>query len=252
MMKSARLITIVTLAVAAVLSAFPLKAQTQRPRGSLMEYVVIDGDTVYVDILPPARVHPKEYMNRAEWIQYYQRVHNFSKAYPYALFVAKTIHETDSIFIARGYNKREQDRYLDEMKDELLKYFEPVLKQLTLKQGMMMIRLIDREVGKTPYEIIQQYLGNVNAGFWQGVAKLLKGDIKREYDPKGEDQDLEKLVKYWHDGEFDDLYEFVFGKPRPAIKIPERFQKPFYLTVDTKISRKDARKAAKEERKKKK
>ena len=249
-MKSARLISILALVVLTVL---PIHAQTQkRPKGTLMEYVVIGNDTVYVDVLPPARVHPKEYMNRAEWIQYYQRVHNFSKAYPYALFVAKTIKETDSVFVARGYTKREQDRYLDEMKEELLKNFDPIFRQLTLKQGMMMIRLIDREVGKTPYEIIQQYLGNVNAGFWQGVAKVLKGDIKREYDPKGEDQDLEKLVRYWHDGEFDDLYEFIFGKSRPAIKIPDRFKTPFYMTVDTKISRKDARKAAKEEKKKKK
>ena len=161
-MKSARLIFLLALAA---LAAFPIHAQTQKPKGTLMEYVIIGTDTVYVDVLPPARVHPREYMTRAEWIQYYQRVHNFSKAYPYALFVAKTIRETDSIFIARGYTKREQDRYLDEMKDELLKSFDPILRQLTLKQGMMMIRLIDREVGKTPYEIIQQYLGNVNAGF---------------------------------------------------------------------------------------
>lgn len=240
------------LVILAALAASPIHAQTQRQKGSLMEYVIIGTDTVYVDVLPPARVHPKEYMNRAQWIQYYQRVHNFSKAYPYALFVAKTIRETDSIFVVRGYTKREQDRYLETMKDELLKNFDPIFRQLTLKQGMMMIRLIDREVGMTPYEIIQKYLGNVNAGFWQGVAKVLKGDIKRQYEPKGEDRDLEELVKYWHDGEFDDLYDFIFGKPKPSIHIPKKFQQPFYLTVDTKQNKKDARKAAKEEKKKKK
>lgn len=248
-MKTTRLILLVILAA---LAASPIHAQTQRQKGSLMEYVIIGTDTVYVDVLPPARVHPKEYMNRAQWIQYYQRVHNFSKAYPYALFVAKTIRETDSIFVVRGYTKREQDRYLETMKDELLKNFDPIFRQLTLKQGMMMIRLIDREVGMTPYEIIQKYLGNVNAGFWQGVAKVLKGDIKRQYEPKGEDRDLEELVKYWHDGEFDDLYDFIFGKPKPSIHIPKKFQQPFYLTVDTKQNKKDARKAAKEEKKKKK
>ena len=160
-MKVSRLIAIALV----ILTTLPSQAQTQRRRGTLMEYTVIGNDTVYVDVLPPARIHPKEYMNRAEWIQYYQRVHNFSKAYPYALFVAKTIRETDSIFIARNYNKREQDKYLDTMKEELLKSFDPIFRQLTLKQGMMMIRLIDREVGMTPYEIIQKYLGNINAGF---------------------------------------------------------------------------------------
>ena len=248
-MKTARLTAILALVI---LTTLPSHSQTQRRRGSLMEYTVIGNDTVYVDVLPPARIHPKEYMNRAEWIQYYQRVHNFSKAYPYALFVAKTIRETDSIFVARHYTKREQDKYLDAMKDELLKSFDPIFRKLTLKQGMMMIRLIDREVGMTPYEIIQKYLGNINAGFWQGVAKVLKGDIKRQYEPKGEDKDLEQLVRYWHDGEFDDLYDYIFGKPRPAIVIPKQFQQPFYLTVDSKQSKKDARKAAREEKKKKK
>lgn len=248
-MKTVKLTVI---SVLVILTTLPSFAQTQRRRGSLMEYTVIGTDTVYVDVLPPARIHPKEYMNRAEWIQYYQRVHNFSKAYPYALFVAQTIRETDSIFVARNYTKREQDKYLDAMKDELLKSFDPIFRKLTLKQGMMMIRLIDREVGMTPYEIIQKYLGNINAGFWQGVAKVLKGDIKRQYEPKGEDKDLEQLVRYWHDGEFDDLYDYIFGKPRPAIVIPKQFQKPFYLTVDSKQSKKDARKAAKDEKKKKK
>ena len=249
-MKSARLIAAIALVI---LTTFPSYSQTQqRRKGTLMEYTVIGTDTVYVDVLPPARIHPKEYMNRAEWVQYYKRVHNFSKAYPYALFVAKTIRETDSIFVARNYTKREQDRYLDTMKEELLKSFDPVFRKLTLQQGMMMIRLIDREVGMTPYEIIQKYLGNINAGFWQGVAKVLKGDIKRQYDPKGEDKDLEQLVRYWHDDEFDDLYEYIFGKPRPAITIPKQFQKPFYLTVDTKNNKKEARKAAREEKKKKK
>jgi len=228
-----------------------LSSHAQSNKGTLMEYVVIDGDTVYVDVLPPARIHPRDYMSRNEWIKYYQRVHNFSKAYPYALFVANTIKETDSVFIARNYTKREQDRYTEIMKEELLKGFEPIMRKLSLKQGMMMIRLIDRETGKTPYEILQQYLGNINAGFWQGVAKMLKGDIKRKYDPLGEDQDLEKLVRYWNDGEFDDLYIYIFGKPRPEIIVPKQFQQPFYMSVDTKVSRKEARKEAKQKKKKK-
>ena len=243
MMKYAR-----HMALLVLLLSSTFLSQAQQRRGSIMEYTVIDGDTVYVDVLPPARIHPKDYMSREEWVKYYKRVHNFAKSYPYALFVAKTIRETDSVFAARNYTKREQDRYLDEMKGELIKSFDPIFRQLTLTQGMMMIRLIDREVGKTPYEIIQQYLGNVNAGFWQGVAKLLKGDIKRQYDPEGEDQDLEILAKYWHDGEFDELYEFIFGKPRPEIVMPERFKTPFYQTVDTKQKKKADKQAAKEQK----
>ncbi|MBQ0024518.1 MAG: DUF4294 domain-containing protein [Bacteroidales bacterium] len=188
-------------------------------------YEIIGRDTVYYDEIVPAMVHPRKYMNRRDWRKYYQRLHNFSKAYPYALFVSAKIKETDSIFVARGYNKRQQSRYLDKLKDEILNDFEPLMRKLTLKQGLMMIRLIDRECGQTPYYILKNYLGGGTAGFWQGVAKLLKGNLKQPYDKFGQDKDLEELVQVWEKGEFDALYMFIFGKPRPEIPVPEKYRK---------------------------
>jgi len=196
--------------------------------GYVMSYVVHGKDTLYLDDLPPAVINPRKgrrkKMSNDQWTEYYRRVHNFSKAYPYALFVAKTIRETDSLFEARGYSKKQQDRYLEEMKNDLLKDFNPIFRKLTLKQGLMMIRLIDRQVGLTPYYIIKKYLGRSNAGFWQGVAKMFKGNLKQPYDKYGEDKPLEELVQVWESGNFDRLYYSIFGKPRPEIFIPERFK----------------------------
>ena len=130
----------------------------------------------------------------------------------------------DSLFEADHYNKRQQDKYLNQMKEDLLREFDPIFRKLTLKQGLMMIRLIDRECGQTPYYILKRYLGGTTAGFWQGVAKLFKGNLKQPYDKFGEDKDLEELVGIWQRGQFDSLYEMIFGKPRPEIYIPERFR----------------------------
>ena len=199
-------------------------AQSNRRELKVMEYYVYQGDTIYVDELPPAVIHPRQTMSQRNWVKYYKRVHNFSKAYPYAVFVARVINETDSLFEADHYNKREQDKYLNKMKEDLLKDFDPIFRKLTLKQGLMMIRLIDRECGQTPYYILKRYLGGTTAGFWQGVAKVFKGNLKQPYDKFGEDKDLEELVGYWERGQFDDLYEMIFGKPRPEIYIPERFR----------------------------
>lgn len=213
----------------------------------LMQFVVTpEGDTLYVDEIVPARIHPKSYMNRREWMQYYKRVHNFAKAYPYALFISQTIKETDSLFAARGYSKVQQDRYLESIKNDLISNFEPLMRQLTLKQGLMTIKLVDREVGMTPYVIIKKYLGGFNAGFWQLVAKMFKGDIKKQYDPSGEDADLEKLVEYWQQGEFDSLYEFIFNKPRPEIFIPDHFKEPYYKYLDGQKGNKTKKKSNKE------
>lgn len=214
---------IVSLAVV-LISAAKMQAQNDPPKGHVLGYEVHGKDTVFIDDIPPAVIHPRQQMSKRDWIKYYKRVHNFSKAYPYALLISKTINETDSLFAADNYTKRQQSRYLNKLKDELLNNFEPIFRNLTLKQGLMMIRLIDREVGITPYYIIKNYLGGATAAFWQGFAKLFSGNLKKPYDKYGEDKDLEELVGYWERGEFDDLYIWIFGQPRPKIFIPEKFR----------------------------
>lgn len=201
--------------------------ESKAQNSKVMLYEVVGRDTIYIDELPPAVIHPRQYMKKKEWKQYYQRVHNFSKAYPYALFVSAKIKETDSLFEARGYNRRQRDKYLNRLKDELLREFEPIFRTLTLKQGLMMIRLIDRECGLTPYYILKHYLGGASAGFWQGIAKLFKGNLKQPYDRFGEDKDLEELVAIWQRGEYPSFYFWIFGKPMPHIIVPDRYRALF-------------------------
>ena len=215
------------LGLLAALSSLSARAQDNRRELKVMEYYVYKGDTIYVDELPPAVIHPRQTMSRRDWVKYYKRVHNFSKSYPYALMVARVIKETDSIFVADNYTRRQQDKYLNRMKEDLVKDFDPVFRKLTLRQGLMMIRLIDRECGQTPYYILKRYLGGATAGFWQGVAKMFKGNLKQPYDRFGEDKDLEELVGYWHRDEFEDLYWMIFGKPAPEVYIPDRFKEVY-------------------------
>lgn len=211
-------------AILLALVLLPSVSAQNRREVNVMEYYVNGKDTIYLDEIPPAVIHPKKTMKRREWVKYYKRVHNFSKAYPYALAISHIIKQTDSLFEAEHYTKRQQDKYLSKLKDELLKEFDPLFRKLTLKQGLMMIRLIDRECGLTPYYILKNYMGGAAAGFWQGVAKVFKGNLKQPYDRFGEDKDLEELVGIWQRGEFDDLYWLIFGKPKPEVPIPEKFK----------------------------
>ncbi len=203
---------------------FEAAAQSKYDDIAVMGYIVSGNDTIYVDEIPPAVIHPKQTMKRRDWVKYYKRVHNFSKAYPYALVVSRVINQTDSLFEADHYSARQQEKYLAKLKEQVLHDFEPMMRKLTLKQGLMMVRLIDRECGKTPYYILKSYLGGATAGFWQGVAKMFKGNLKQPYDRFGEDKDLEELVGYWERGQFADLYEMIFGKEPPEVEIPERFR----------------------------
>lgn len=221
-----RKLTPYLLSVLLLAAAVPSEAAAQSKYDDIavMGYIVSGNDTIYVDEIPPAVIHPKQTMKRRDWVKFYKRVHNFSKAYPYALVVSRVINQTDSLFEADHYTSRQQEKYLNGLKEQVLHDFEPMMRKLTLKQGLMMIRLIDRECGKTPYYILKAYLGGATAGFWQGVAKMFKGNLKQPYDRFGEDKDLEELVGYWERGQFADLYEMVFGKEPPEVEIPERFR----------------------------
>ncbi len=204
-----------------------ISAPYQTPKTRyVMNRAVINGDTVLVDELPPAYVSPKYRMSKTDWRKYYKRVHNFSKAYPYALFVSEVINITDSLFEADHYTEIQKDRYLSHLKESLLEDCTELMKGLTLNQGLMMIRLIDREVGLTPYYILKTYLNSANAVFWQGVAKVLSGDLKKPYDRFGEDKDLEELCRMWADGEYRLLYVSIFGKNPPEVTIPAKYLKP--------------------------
>ena len=211
------------LALLLLLTAAPLFGQ--QPDGYIMQYEVHGKDTVFIDDIPPAVISPRSTMTKKQWRKYYKRVHNFSKAYPYALFIAKTINETDSLFEHDHYTRRQQDKYLDKLKRDLLKEFDPIFRKLTLAQGLMIIRLIDRQTGLTPYVILKNYLDAPSAAAWQGFARICGGNLKQPYDRFGEDKDVEELVGIWERGEFDALYFSIFGRPRPEIYIPKRFRK---------------------------
>ena len=72
--------------------------------------------------------------------------------------------------------------------------FEGELKKLTIKQGIILVKLIDRETGNTSYELVKQLRGSFSAFLWQSLARLFGSNLKLEYDPYGEDKLIEEIV----------------------------------------------------------
>jgi len=62
------------------------------------------------------------------------------------------------------------------------KYFKKVI-NLNLRQGKLLLLLIDRELGKTPFELLKEYRSVKQANSWQQFAKFVGADLKEEYDP---------------------------------------------------------------------
>ena len=150
-------------------------------------------------------------------------MHNFSKAYPYALVVRKLVVEADSTIAARNLKGIKREKYIDAIQEELFDVFEGQMRSLTVSQGALIMKLVDREVGKSSYNLIKGYTSGITAGFWQGIAKLFGSDLKKPYDPEGEDARTEELVKIWEAGDFDAFYFSIFWKDPPQLQIPEKY-----------------------------
>ncbi len=197
-----------------------------QPGDSLFMHYRVEGrDTVFTEELPPARIYSRLPRQKGrEWRKYYRLVHNFSKTYPYALAARHLVREVDSTILADNLKRGKRDRYINQKQKELFDDFESSMRGLTVSQGALLMKLIDREVGKSSYLIIKDYKNGMAAGFWQGVAKIFGTDLKKPYDPDGEDKAIEELVQLWENGEFEGLYFSLFWKFPPSIEIPSKYR----------------------------
>lgn len=211
-----------TIAILAILLAFSacLSAQTaggfgrkgpKTPKGTPMRYQVEDGDTVFFDNIDPVWVFPKgKRFKKGDWRQKYRLVYNFNKVYPYALLGRKMMAQVDSTIAVDVTKRSQRNQYIKDVEKELLQTFTADIKNMTISQGMVLMRLVDRECGLSAFDIIKTYENGFAANFWQLVAKLFSQDLKTRYDPKGKDADIEALVKIWDEGSWNSFYYSIF------------------------------------------
>lgn len=202
----------------------PARANAERDSSNILEFIVEDGDTIYIDQIRAAKIWSMMPRQKGkDWRQYYRLVHNFSKAYPYALVAKKLVNEADHYIAENNLKGAKREKYISSVQKELFQVFEGQMRKLTVSQGALIMKLVDREVGKSSYNIIKGYKNRMAAGFWQGIAKMFGSDLKKPYDPEGEDKEVEELVKLWEADEFYMLYWSLFWKEPPKVDIPAKY-----------------------------
>ena len=63
------------------------------------------------------------------------------------------------------------------------------MKKLTLSQGKLLIKLVDRECDKTSYQLVKSFMGSFKAAFYQTFASIFGASLKKEYDPDNVEDD---------------------------------------------------------------
>jgi len=98
-------------------------------------------------------------------------------------------------------NENEKKKYMKRAEKQLKEEFGGELKQLTMSQGRILIKLIDRETGQTSYDVVKSMRGSFSAFMWQGLALMFNSNLKDDYDAEGEDIAIERAIKMIEGGE---------------------------------------------------
>jgi len=88
----------------------------------------------------------------------------------------------------------DRKKYLKDLEKNVFNEYEDDMRGLTLTQGKLLIKLVDRETQNTSYQLIKDYRGGFSAAFWQGIARIFGTNLKAEYDPYGEDAITEVIL----------------------------------------------------------
>jgi len=173
-----------------------LNAQNTDEDNSGITRGIIEGaDTIPLIELPEIRIYERKdyeylYLKR----RYRRLIRNVKKAYPYAKIAGVELKELD-MQLAAIENEKEKKAYVETAEKEIMDQFEKKVKRLTITQGIILVKLIDRETGRTSYEVIKDLRGGITAFFWQGIARIFGNNLKSEYDPVDKDRIIEVIVQ---------------------------------------------------------
>lgn len=185
--------------ISAILISFSLsstQAQVSNNDTIMLGGVVVGQDTFAMVYMDYVYVEGKLSRKMARKRRRYNKLrHNIYKVYPYAVIAADVLKDVDSTLIAIGDHKKQRKEYLKTVEDELKKRFKGELTNMTISQGHLLVKLIDRQTGKSCYHIIKELKGGFSAVVIQSVATIFTHNLKREYDPYGEDKEIEEIVR---------------------------------------------------------
>jgi hypothetical protein len=158
--------------------------QNVKRNGVTLPEVEIKEVTVYA--------HP-QFARKSDFRKYERLVYNLKKVYPYALIVRTRLFKIDQD-ISNIKTEKERKDYLRKVEKDVFADYEGDIRDMTITQGRLLIKLIDRETQNTSYTLIKEYRGKLAAAFWQGIARIFGTNLKEEYDPNGEDALIESII----------------------------------------------------------
>lgn len=175
--------------------------QTTTIKGYLVPVCVYEGDTIPSMRMPTLYIYkPLKFKNKKKQQEYNRLVRNVKKTLPIAKEVNRAIIETYE-FLQTLPDEKARQKHLSLVEKSVKEQYTPRMKKLTLAQGKLLIKLINRETSSSSYELVKAFLGPFKAGFYQAFAAIFGASLKKEYHPEDEDVMIERIIVLIENGQ---------------------------------------------------
>jgi len=174
------------LLVIALLSVFSFTSYAQ-DKLLIAPFTIVNGDTFFISDVPEVKV--LAFKNKEEHKKYSILKRRVLKVYPFAMSAKEKLMNIE-VGLDSIPKRRHKKRYTKEVAKWVKEEYADRLKNLTMSEGKILVKLIYRETKTTSYEIVKSYRGRFNAFFWQTMAKFWDNNLKTEYDPVNNREDM--------------------------------------------------------------
>ena len=169
-------------------------------------YVKVERAYYQGDSIPNMTLHefyktaPKTFKNERQRQKYNKLVRDVRYVFPYAKLTRQILIETYD-YLETIKDEKEKKRHIKAVEKGIRKQYEPTVRKITKTQGKLLVKLIDRECGQTSFEMIKAFLGTVKANMYNVISTLFGNNLRKHYDPEGEDREIEQIVRKVESGQ---------------------------------------------------
>ena len=166
-------------------------------------YITVDGEKILTSKIPQFDVI--DFRSNEERKSFFKLKRRVLKVYPFAI---ETKQKVDSLNyeLNKIGKKRKQRKHIKAVTKLVKKQYTKALKNLTMKEGRILIKLIYRETGISTYDLLREYRGWWNTTMWQTFARMYDLNLKTSFDPINvrEDMFIDKIIEQAkREGRFD-------------------------------------------------
>ncbi len=178
----------------------------RKPKERKVQYANRDVSHYEFNLEPNGDTTTVVYVNRVycfakpmDMSKHWRLVRDFRKVYPLAQIAKEKMSGFEEQILAQPTRKKQRE-LSKKIEKELVAEYTPTMKRMTVNQGKILVRLIDRETDMTSYDIVKEFRGGFVAGFWQGIARIFGHNLKDQYDAADRDRMIEQCLMMYNAG----------------------------------------------------